>query len=303
MDTKNKILSFGAVVWDIIEGVPYIGGAPFNLAAHLAKCGVSSYMLTRVGQDEFGERSLAEIDRLGVHRRYVQIDPEHATPTVLVTLSETGQPSYEIKDNVSYDHIRADDRLADEIVREEFTAFCFGTIEQRSPTTRESLRTILQRLKDTRIFFDVNLRLDHYNREILSESLKYATMLKLNDEEAHVLGDMLLGKSLSQREFADRVRVEYDIATVLVTRGERGCLVVDDGVSVEIPGLSVDVADTVGPGDAFSAGFLARLCCGESAVEAAEFANRLGAFVASRRGAIPAYSADLEQMIKQDEGH
>ena len=181
--------------------------------------------------------------------------------------------------------------------------FCFGTIEQRSPTTRQSLRKILGRVAGAHVLYDVNLRLDYYSREIVTESLTYTTILKLNDEETRVLGEMLFGRSLSEREFSDRIREEYDIATVLITRGERGCLVVDDGVSVEIPGVPVDVVDSVGPGDAFSAGFLARLCCGESAVQAAEFANRLGAFVASRRGAIPAYNAEIERLIKQDERH
>ena len=192
----NKALSFGAVVWDIIEGVPYIGGAPFNLAAHLAKCAIPSYMLTSLGQDEFGDRSLAEMERLGVDRRYVQIDPEHPTATVVVTLSEAGQPTYEIKDRVSYDYIRADAPLLDAIVREEFEVFCFGTIEQRSPTTRQSLRKILGRVAGAHVLYDVNLRLDYYSREIVTESLTYTTILKLNDEETRVLGEMLFGRSL-----------------------------------------------------------------------------------------------------------
>jgi hypothetical protein len=97
----GKVLSFGAIVWDIIEGVPYVGGAPFNLAAHAAKCGIPSFMLTCLGRDEFGRRSLAEMKRLGVGQRYVQFDPEHPTATVVVSLSETGQPSYDIKDEVN----------------------------------------------------------------------------------------------------------------------------------------------------------------------------------------------------------
>lgn len=298
----SKILSFGAIVWDIIEGVPYIGGAPFNLAAHAARCDLQSYMLTSLGMDEFGDRSLVEMERLGVGRSYVQRDPQHATATVVVTLSETGQPTYDIKDNVSYDFIAANEQLFDAIERDRFTAFSFGTIEQRTPTTRETLYQILKLLKDIHVLFDVNLRLDYYSREIITASLEYATILKINSEEAHVLSEMLYNRPLSEQEFANLIRGDYEIETVLVTRGEQGCMVISDGVSAELPGVSVAVVDTVGAGDAFSAGFLAELCRDKSPEESARFANRLGAFVASRRGAIPPYDDETMKLIRANNG-
>ena len=293
----NKLLSFGAIVWDIIEGVPYIGGAPFNLAAHAVRCGLPSYMLTNLGKDEFGGRSLEEIKRLGVERSYVQIDPEHPTPTVKVTLSETGQPTYEIMDNVSFDFIRADEKLLDAIERDRFTAFCFGTLEQRGQTTYGSLHRILERIEDLHVYYDVNLRLDFYSREIITASLRHTTILKVNDDEVRVLAEMLYDGALSDHEFSKRVRGEYEIDTVLVTRGSEGCMVMGDGILAEFPGIPVTVEDTVGAGDGFSAGFLAKLCQGKSCDEAAEFANRLGAFVASQRGPIPEYSDEIEGII------
>ncbi len=296
-----KVLSFGAIVWDIIEGTPYIGGAPFNLAAHLAKCGIASSMLTRLGQDEYGQRSLTEMKRLDVDRSYVQIDPDRPTPTVVVTLSEGGQPHYDIQDNVSYDFIKADKGLLHAVQREKFAAFCFGTLEQRSQTTRESLHKILKQLTALHVFFDVNLRLDYYSREIITASLGPTTILKVNDDEVRVLAELLFGRSLSQHEFSNRIRDKFEIATVLVTRGSRGCLVMSEGVLAEFPGVPVKVADTVGAGDAFSAGFLAELCRGKSCQEAAELANRLGAFVASKPGAIPEYSDEIKKTILRHE--
>lgn len=294
----NKLLSFGAIVWDIIEGVPYIGGAPFNLAAHAAKCRLPAQMLTRLGKDDLGERSLAEMERLGVGCNYVQRDAVHATPTVIVTLSPDGQPTYDIKDNVSYDFIEAGEKLLAAIESDRFTAFAFGTIEQRSPTTRNALNMILGRLPDMHVFYDVNLRLHYYSPEIIAAGLAKATILKLNSEEADVLSRMFYKRSLPEAEFARCVRGDYGIGTVLVTRGERGCLVASDGDCAELPGIAVDVADAVGAGDAFSAGFLAALCRDKSPCEAAEFANRLGAFTASRRGAIPSYSVEVEKLIQ-----
>ncbi len=294
----SKLLSFGAIVWDVIEGVPYIGGAPFNLAAHAAKCGLPAQMLTRLGTDDFGDRSLAEMERLGVGRSYVQRDPLHATATVTVSLSAAGQPAYDIKDNVSYDFIEADEQLLAAIKRDRFTAFAFGTIEQRSPTTRNSLALILPRLRDVHVLYDVNLRLHYYSPEIIAASLAHATILKLNDEEAGVLSRMFYERTLPEAEFARRIGGDYEIETVLITRGERGCLVLNDGDCAELPGISVKVADTVGSGDAFSAGFLAALNREKTPLEAAQFANRLGAFVASRRGAIPCYDDDIETLIR-----
>ncbi len=297
----SRVLSFGAILWDIIEGIPYIGGAPFNVAAHLAKCGVPSYMLTCLGRDDFGRRSLAEMERLGVQQDYVQFDSEHPTATVVVSLSETGQPSYDVKDNVSYDCIRVDEALADAVAGEGFAAFCFGTIEQRRPVARRSLYNVLERLNDAHVLYDVNLRLHYYSREIVQKSLEHTTILKLNDEETRVLSEMLFEKSLSQEDFARRVRDDYGIATVLVTRGAKGCLLVSHNGVTEFPGVSVKVADAVGAGDAFAAGFLAGLCSGESLEQATEFANRLGAFVASQRGAIPEYDQEIRNMIENNQ--
>ena len=296
----SKVLSFGAILWDIIEGIPYVGGAPFNVAAHLAKCGVPSYMLTCVGRDDFGRRSLAEIERLGVQQDYVQFDSEHPTGTVVVSLSETGQPSYDITDNVAYDYIRVDEASADAIAAEGFAAFCFGTMEQRRPVARRSLYHVLERLKDVHVLYDVNLRLHYYSREMVQKSLKHTTILKLNDEETGVLSEMLFEKPLSQEDFARRVRGDYEIDTVVVTRGAEGCLLVGhDGVT-EFAGVSVKVADAVGAGDAFAAGFLAGVCSGESLEQATQFANRLGAFVASQRGAVPEYDQEIADMIENN---
>lgn len=294
---KKKIVSFGAVLWDIIRGVPYIGGAPFNLAAHLAKCGMHSGMLTSIGRDELGERALREIDRLGVDRTYVLVDEEHPTPTVRVHLTGDGQPTYDVEENVSYDFIRLSQQQMDAFHREQLSAFCFGTIEQRSEVTRTTLHRILPRLKDVHVLYDVNIRLHYYSKQIIIDSLAHATIAKLNDEEARLMADLLYGRRMPQKDFASALRDDYQLDTVLVTRGHNGCAVLDGEDWTEHPGRKVRVADAVGAGDAFAAAFLAEYCREKSPAEAAAVANELGAYVASQNGAVPDYSDEIRTLL------
>ncbi|MDD4869408.1 MAG: carbohydrate kinase [Kiritimatiellae bacterium] len=294
---KIKLLSFGEVLWDIINGQAYIGGAPFNLAAHASRCGLESYLLTRVGTDELGNRVLVEMDRLNVFRQYVQNDHKHPTGTVTVSLSASGQPSYVIHENVAWDCIDVNNNILSALVSECFDVICFGTLAQRKTIVRKSLVKVLEQLKDVPAFFDVNLRQNYYSLELLVAGLKRTTILKLNDAEVLVLSDLIFGRKMSGPEFVQILQKEFPVQVVLLTMGEKGCLVAEKGTVETLEGHRVKVADTVGAGDAFSAAFLAGWLRGKTAVEAAEMGNMLGAFVASRSGAIPEYSEEIQNNL------
>jgi len=294
-----KALCYGEILWDIIGGAEYLGGAVFNLAAHLARCGADSFMVSRLGSDERGERTLEQMSRLDVGASHVQVDPERPTGTVEVTLSQGGQPSYQIHRPVAFDFIEIDERRIERLQAERADALCLGTLVQRSETSRNSLRRILEQLQTRHVFYDVNLRRDGYCREWIEQSLSRATMLKLNEEEAAVVSKLIYGSILSEKEFAQQVSQDHDLDVVVITQGSRGCRVFDGGALHQCPGRRVEVADTVGAGDAFGAAFLCKFCSSGDPIEAGEVANALGAFVASSRGAIPEYTPQIRQVLTQ----
>ncbi|MBU0715844.1 MAG: carbohydrate kinase [Verrucomicrobia bacterium] len=292
-----KLLSFGEVLWDIIDDQAYIGGAPFNLAAHASQCGLDAYLLTCVGADDLGRRALAEIDRMNVHRQYVQTDRQHPTSTVTVRLSAKGQPAYVIHKNAAWDFVDVRKDMMAGLVAENFNVVCFGSLAQREALSRASLMSVLEALKGVPTFFDVNLRQNYYSRELLTASLQRATVLKLNDSEVKIIADLLFGRNMTATEFARAIQGKFPVRVILITMGAKGCALTEGG-SVEIcPVRQVAVVDTVGAGDAFSAAFLAGWLRGKTAIEAATMGNLLGAFVASRRGAIPDYDNEIRRWL------
>ena len=298
--TKRRIrlMSFGEVLWDIIEGKPHIGGAPFNLAAHASRCGLESYLATGVGADELGRKAVAEIDRLNVCRRYVKVDNKHPTGTVTVTLSVAGQPSYVIHRDVAWDFISLSKGDLSRLPAENFSVICFGTLVQRELRSRNSLLNVLAKLHEVPVFYDVNLRQDYYSGDIVREGLKRTTILKLNDGEVRELSVLIFGRKMKNEDFVRKLQDEFLVKIVLVTMGVKGCLVAEGGRVKRLKGHVVKVADTVGAGDAFSAAFLAGWLRGKSAIESAEMGNVLGAYVASKNGAIPDYNDKIRAKLE-----
>jgi len=269
------VVAFGEILWDVIGGVPHIGGAPFNFASHAARCGLKSSIVSAVGDDELGRRALAEAERLGVDVSMVGVHPALPTGTVNVTLAD-GMPSYEIVRPVAWDEITG------ESVREDSRhprAFYFGTLARRSPVSAATLERMLGAYGSALVFFDVNLRQDFWSVEIVEKGLAHTDILKVNDDEMRRLG------FAPELLFARFPRLE----TVVETRGAAGCRVTSrTGEAFDSPAIEDGpVVDTIGAGDSFSAAFLAAVLRGESLVAAAEAGNRLAGKVASRAGAIP----------------
>lgn len=275
-----KSISFGEILFDVIGNTEHLGGAPFNLTAHLAKLGNQSWIISAVGQDARGEKIKAEAKKLGVHDDFLQTN-KFPTGYVQVEIDIQGKPTYEIHENVAYDNIEA------VMPEENFDCFCFGTLAQRNSVSRQALRETLNNTETEEVFYDVNLRQNYYSREIIEESLRFCTIIKLNDEEVVVLSKLLFDSDLGEAEFAKMIQKKYNIKIVIITRGSKGCAVFAEDDMVEVQGIKVEVKDTVGAGDAFSAGFLHKYFGTKNIKESAEFANELGAYVASKSGAIP----------------
>jgi fructokinase len=283
----TNLIAFGEVLWDVIDGDPHIGGAPLNLAAHAVRCGLRAAVVSSVGDDALGDRALDEMRQLGVENKWTVVDRLHPTGTVTVTL-KGGQPSYTIHEGVAWDYIHLEPRAFQAVASEQPRVFCFGTLAQRTDVSRQTLRHLLEAFKDAVIFYDVNLRQHFWSGPLVEEGLARATLVKVNDEEAKVLGGLLFDGACEPETFARAVLARHPIRAVIVTLGADGCLVCErDKDVVRCLGIKVQVVDAVGAGDAFSAAFLASWLCGASAVAAAEAGNKRGAWVASHRGAVP----------------
>ncbi len=297
-----KSLCFGAVLWDLIEGQEHLGGAPFNLAVHLRRLGFDSLMASAIGADDRGDRIRDEIAHHRIDGTWVKQDQDHPTACVTVTTDAQGHSTYEIHEDVASDHINLTEDDIACISEIDLDVVCYGTLESRGTTTRRSLfrlLDVLEKKERTRAFCDLNLRQTYYSPSLIRDALVYCDILKLNDGEATVVADLLFPKEsfTNDRDFGTAVCHAFDLELVVITRGEQGCLVTTREEAIEEQGISVDVVDTVGPGDAFSAAFLREPLSGGDIATAAIRANRLGAYVASKRGALPGYNEDIERAL------
>jgi fructokinase len=294
---KPRVLAVGEVLWDIIRGEEHIGGAPFNLAAHLVRLGCEACILTRIGSDLRGRSALKEMERLGVGTELVQIDLRHPTGWAKVELSPDGVPSFSFPDDPAYNFIEADDDLLRRLADARFDAVCFGTLQQKGELTRRSLMRVLRFAPTTHILYDVNIRLDFYPQDVLRQSLDFSTVVKLNADEAPLMAQRLYGVLLPEADLAARLFADFPVRVVCVTKGADGCTVYGNGTSRSFKCEPVKVADTVGAGDAFSAAFLEHYCRTGDFLAAAQRGNLLGAYVASRPGAVPEYDECIRKRI------
>jgi len=284
------ILGVGEVLWDVFEDGKALGGAPCNFAYHVGALGQQGLPLSRVGQDELGDELLRELDSLGLRTDLIQRDPVHATGTVLVKLDAGGVPDFTIVEDVAWDYVEPADAWIE--AARQADAVCFGTLAQRSPASRSAIDRVLEAAGDSVLIFDVNFRQRFYSAPIVRESLARATVLKLNEVEVDQMRG-LLGWGAAEGEFLRRLMDEFQIALACVTRGEEGCTLYSAERTVSRAVPPVSVVDTVGSGDAFSAGLAVKYLQGRPLESIAEGANLLGAYVAGCRGATPPMPAEI----------
>ena len=295
--STNKILAFGEVLWDIVGKKAYIGGAPFNLASHCSKIGLQSYLISAVGRDFLATSTLNCIDDSGIHNDFI-CETSLPTGAVNVVLDKNGIPSYTIYQDVAWDNIVLSEEQFAALIQTKWDVFCFGTLAQRSCISHSTLIKILDHVDTQHVFFDINLRQNYFDRASIIKSLEYATIVKLNDEEAVFLDDYLFNNNGSLEEFASRFAAAYDIAILCITKGADGAEIYTKHEKYVIPGIEVQVADTIGAGDSFCAGFLAAFLANKTLSECGSLAVQVAGFVASQDGAVPDYSASLINVIK-----
>ena len=280
------IAGIGEVLWDVFPDAAHFGGAPANFACHAASLGAESWMVSAVGADELGDRALESLHQRGVECGQVGRATHYATGRVLVTLNAASQASYEFAADTAWDHLAWSDELA--ALAGRCDAVCFGTLGQRSPVSRETIRRFVEATPQTALrIFDVNLRQRFYDAEAIRASLQIATALKLNDEELPIVGELCGLHAVTPREMLIELATTFDLRLAALTRGPRGSLLLAASEEDECPAPPTTVVDTVGAGDAFTStlvsGFLRRLPLNTIN----RHANAVASYVCSQNGATP----------------
>lgn len=295
-----RILALGEILWDVIGEEEYLGGATFNFSAHAARLGADVELVSAVGKDDRGRRALELAQQLGVSTARIR-EVEAATGWVSVRLS-AGQPDYTIHRPAAYDFASLSDEDWRAIEKAPPDWIYFGTLSAMDDSVRRLFGEICRRLPRAKRFYDVNLRRDSYSREVLEELLGQADVVKLNEGETMELGKLFDEPAGGIESFCRRWSERRGWEGVCVTRGAEGCAIFFGGAYREVPSASVRVRDAVGAGDAFSAAFLTSYAGGAPPAEAAEFANRVGALVASKSGAVPEWTIEEASALEPRAG-
>ena len=296
MVAGKKVLFFGEILFDIINSTPYIGGSPTNTCSHLTKLGTQCSLVSCVGRDELGDRGISILDSYGVDAKYIRRGV-HPTGKVIVKVDNLGMPKYNIIDDVAYDYIELEQKELQKIKETRYDALFFGTMPQHGLVSRKTLRKIINSIFFRIRFLDINLRDGYYNKETVIYSLQKCTILKLNQDELNTLRRMLGLDDVCAAY--DLINKYPDMDIVIVTKGADGVSVYTKDNHQDIPGIQVQVVDTVGSGDAFSAAFLHVYLITGDIILALKAGNVLGAYVASRRGAIPNYTDELIKKLNK----
>lgn len=280
----HPVVCFGEVLWDILPSGPLPGGAPMNVAYHLRKLGTNPALITKIGSDNYGEKLVSILSESGVSTEFFYIDDEHPTGLVYANANDQHEVVYDIVYPSAWDFIEMKDEMA--LLVKDAEYFVYGSLTSRSKISRDTLGQLLEIAK-TKVL-DINLRPPYFTRSIVQDLLRDAHILKMNNAEL----ELITGWLSNFQNAEDRMKLmqdEFKIDMLIVTMGGDGAMVLQDGQFHRHAGFKVEVADTIGSGDSFLAGFLHQLRNGSSVEDALAFASAIGAFIATRPGACPEY--------------
>lgn len=303
VNDMKYVVGIGEALFDCLPEGRKLGGAPANFAYHVGQFGLNGYAISAIGDDELGEEIIETFEKVGL--RYILPRVDQPTGTVKVTLDSKGVPQYDICLGVAWDNIPQTGEMLE--VARNAEAICFGSLAQRCDTSRKTIHAFLDAAPKSALrVFDINLRQRWYTAEVINESLNRANILKINDEELDVVAAMLLGvvsddpKKLIAED-PDMTRVvcrdliaKYNLKMLILTCGAIGSYVFTDKEESYVSTPKVQVADTVGAGDSFTATFVAQILMGKTIREAHEKAVAVSAFVCTQNGAMPVLPENLK---------
>ncbi|MDR1973757.1 MAG: carbohydrate kinase [Bacteroidales bacterium] len=280
----KTIVGLGEILWDVFPEKKILGGAPANFAYHASQLGFNGYAVSAIGNDLLGDEILSSLSEKKLDYLIERID--FPTGTVQVTLDEKGVPQYEICENVAWDNIPFSSKT-EELAR-TCSVVSFGSLAQRSEISRATIHRFLEAVpSDALKIFDINLRQHFYNREIVHDSLQRCNILKINDDEVAAVALLFDYAKLSEQDVCRNLLQTYNLKMVIETKGDKGSYVFTTDETSYLDTPKVEVVDTVGAGDAFTAAFVASLLRGKSIQEAHQLAVDVAAYVCTQSGAMP----------------
>ena len=283
---NDIVVGMGEALWDVLPEGKKIGGAPANFAYHVSQFGLNSCVVSAVGNDALGNEIIENFTSKGLNQLIEKVP--YPTGTVQVEIDQAGIPQYEIKENVAWDNIPYTANL--EVVASRTKAVCFGSLAQRNVVSRNTINRFLDAMPkndDTLVVFDVNLRQGFYNKEILCNSMARCNILKINDEELVTVSRMFGYPGIDLQDKCWILLGKYNLKMLILTCGINGSYVFTPGTVSFQPTPRVEVADTVGAGDSFTAAFISSIIKGKSVAEAHSLAVQTSAFVCTKKGAMP----------------
>lgn len=283
-------VGLGEILWDVLPQTRLLGGAPANFAYHVNALGGVGVPVSRVGDDDLGREALSLLVCLGLNIDAVSLDPDHPTGTVDARVDERGVADYVFPDDVAWDFLTLDQAAL--TLASNADAVCFGTLAQRSEVSRRAVRRFLDGADGALKVFDVNLRQDFYSPEIIAASLDAADVLKINDAELAAvtrLFDLPPGERAALRALMER----HGLDLAVLTRGDEGSLLLSPGAASDLPGEPVEVVDTIGAGDAFTAALVLGYLRGWPLDEINRYAARVAGYVCGQSGGMPEMSGEL----------
>lgn len=291
---NNYVVGFGEVIWDFLvkEGMYKLGGAPFNFAYHTKQFGLNSLIISAIGEDDLGRKLEQAIQEKQLPYQLAHLPQETGVVNVINT---DGIPQYEILENKAWDYIPLSEEMLQ--IAAQTQAICFGSLAQRNSVTRATLYAFLEAMPtDALRIFDINLRQNWYSEEIITTSLNKANILKINEEELHILQQMFNHTDRNEENSCRQIMQAYDLDMLILTCGAEGSAVFTrDGMS-HLPTNEVVVKDTVGAGDSFTASFIASLLRGMSLRDAHRIATNVSAYVCTQEGATPVIPEEYKSL-------
>lgn len=290
---NDIVVGMGEALWDVLPEGKKIGGAPANFAYHVSQFGLPNCVVSAVGGDALGQEIVENFTSKGLAQLIAEVP--YPTGTIHVEIDQAGIPQYEIKENVAWDNIPYTQELQQLAARTK--AVCFGSLAQRNVVSRNTINSFLDAMPqtdDTLVVFDVNLRQGFYNKEILCNSMERCNILKINDEELVTVSRMFGDPDIDLQDKCWILLGKYNLKMLILTCGTDGSYVFTPGNVSFQPTPKVEVADTVGAGDSFTAAFIAAILRGKSVREAHALAVQVSAYVCTQNGAMPILPPELK---------
>lgn len=289
------VVGMGEALWDVLPEGKKIGGAPANFAYHVSQFGLNSRVVSAVGDDKLGMEILDNFREKKLNAM-VEIVP-YPTGTVQVELDAEGVPCYDIKEGVAWDNIPYTPALED--LAKHTKAVCFGSLAQRSVVSRDTINRFIDAMpaEDTLKIFDINLRQGFYTKEILCNSFSKCNILKINDEELVTVSRMFGYPGIDLQDKCWILLAKYNLKMLILTCGVNGSYVFTPGNVSFVETPRVEVADTVGAGDSFTAAFVSSILSGLSISEAHKLAVETSAYVCTQNGAMPVLPQSLKDRV------